>query len=259
MGGGVLSRCRGGQGAHGGVTGRGWPFGRRGWRVILRRAGGCAERLPAALEGGGSGRRRALLTLPPAVPPLQAIEDEGGNPDEIEITSEGSKKAAKRSSKGTAAAPVGRGLAGAFSRAPPEFCARGTWGSGGKDSWQPHFLWAPQRPCAQTLLWSASGPRRRKTAALASTWRDMGVTCTDGASKPPDTSGPRPRGLGGPRPLPRLPSCSVFSPAPPVPALLHRALQSGLRHARSGPGLALSAPRPPPSSASRPRPSRACL
>uniref|UniRef100_A0A8C4MX61 Scaffold attachment factor B n=1 Tax=Equus asinus TaxID=9793 RepID=A0A8C4MX61_EQUAS len=30
----------------------------------------------------------------------KAIEDEGGNPDEIEITSEGSKKAAKRSSKG---------------------------------------------------------------------------------------------------------------------------------------------------------------
>lgn len=33
-------------------------------------------------------------------PSLQAIEDEGGNPDEIEISSEGSKKALKRSSKG---------------------------------------------------------------------------------------------------------------------------------------------------------------
>lgn len=31
---------------------------------------------------------------------LKAIEDEGGNPDEIEIPSEGSKKALKRSSKG---------------------------------------------------------------------------------------------------------------------------------------------------------------
>ena len=30
----------------------------------------------------------------------QAIEDEGGNPDAIEITSEGSKKTSKRSSKG---------------------------------------------------------------------------------------------------------------------------------------------------------------
>uniref|UniRef100_A0A452U012 Scaffold attachment factor B n=2 Tax=Ursus TaxID=9639 RepID=A0A452U012_URSMA len=30
----------------------------------------------------------------------KAIEDEGGNPDEIEITSEGNKKTSKRSSKG---------------------------------------------------------------------------------------------------------------------------------------------------------------
>lgn len=31
---------------------------------------------------------------------LQAIEDEGGNPDEIEVTSEGNKKMPKRPSKG---------------------------------------------------------------------------------------------------------------------------------------------------------------
>ncbi|EAW69164.1 scaffold attachment factor B, isoform CRA_d [Homo sapiens] len=34
------------------------------------------------------------------VPGKRAIEDEGGNPDEIEITSEGNKKTSKRSSKG---------------------------------------------------------------------------------------------------------------------------------------------------------------
>lgn len=40
-----------------------------------------------------------LVGLSSAVP-SQAIEDEGGNPDEIEVTSEGNKKMPKRPSKG---------------------------------------------------------------------------------------------------------------------------------------------------------------
>lgn len=253
MGCGVLSRCRGGQGAHGGVTGRGRPFGRHGWRVILRQAGGCAGRLPAALEGGGSGRRRALLTLPPAVPPLQAIEDEGGNPDEIEITSEGSKKAAKRSSKGTAAAPVGRGWP-----APPLAPLRSSASAGlglqaGRTAGDPVSsgpLSGPApRPCCGARQAHGVG-RQLPLPALGGTWRSLVQMVLPNHLTP---QGPVHAALVA------LAPCPVFPPASPVPALLHRVLQSGPRHARSGPGLALSAPRPPPSSASRPRPSRAGL